>query len=329
MKLSNFALLSSVASTSLAVIFSAPVRAASFNYNDLQLIQARPLTFTDSLNFFGGTSSDNQGYVAFFNVVDPNVLDAGHLEVSLNDPALSIAPYYASGRNASPLVGNTATRAATLNGINGFSNFSNYVTTNSISISDLGYGFGAKSNQDFRQTWNLGADLFGQNWLGSPTSTVEERIYAANPNAVERFMNFGTTKILQFGYSDEHVAFDYGATSGTDDDLEVLFSNPVTVSKELGLSPLLDGLADAFLADVNQSSGGRIQFVSEDEGAPFLAGDFQDPYFIANVRLPLSVRIVSESAATAVPEPSGIGGLLLLGTFGLLNKLKKAFSADR
>jgi hypothetical protein len=325
MKPSIVTLLSSVASTSLAVTFSIPVQAVSFNYDRLQLIEARPLSYTDSLNFFGDPDS-NQGYVAFLNAVDPNAFDAGHLEVSLNDPASSIAPYYATGRNGSPLVGNTATRAATLNGINGFSNFSNYITTNNISLSDLGYGFGVKSNQDFRQTWNLGADLLGQNWLGSPTSAIEERIYAANPNAVERFMNFGTTKILQFSYSDEHVAFDYGATTGTDDDLEVFFSNPVTVSKESGLSPLIDGLADAFLADVNQSSGGRVQFVSEDQGVPLLSGDFQDPYFIAKVRLPLSIRIVTESVPTSVPEPSGIGGLLLLGTVGLVIKLKKAFS---
>ncbi|WP_309731243.1 PEP-CTERM sorting domain-containing protein [Chamaesiphon sp. OTE_75_metabat_556] len=328
MKLSNFALLSSLASTSLAIVFSVPVQAASFNYNDLQLIQSRPLTFTNSLNFFGDPNS-NQGYVAFLNVVDPTALDAGHAEISLNDLPGNIAPYYASGRNGSPLVSNTATRAATLNGINGFSNFSNYVTTNSISISDLGYGFGAKSNQDFRQTWNLGADVLGQNWLGSTTSNVEERIYAANPNAVERFMNFGTTKILQFGYSDEYAIFSFGATTSTNDDFDILFSNPVAVTKEAGLSPLLDGLADAFLADVNPNGGGRIQFVSEDPGAPTSSGSFQDPYFIANVRFPLSIRVVSESAATAVPEPSGIGGLLLLGTFGLLNKLKKAFSADR
>jgi hypothetical protein len=38
MKLSNFALLSSLASTSLAIVFSVPVQAASFNYNDLHWI---------------------------------------------------------------------------------------------------------------------------------------------------------------------------------------------------------------------------------------------------------------------------------------------------
>lgn len=282
------------------------------------MIKARPLPFTNSLSLFGDPAN-NEGYVAFFNV-DPNVPDGGHFEIGLNDPPGNRAPYYASGRHVSPEIGNTATRSATLNGINGFSNFFNYLTNNSISFSDLGYSFGVKSNQDFRKTWNLGDDKLGQDWLASPTSTIEERIYTANPNAVEHFLSFGTTKILQFGYTPEYVAFDYGKTLSNDDDLEVLFSNPVSVAKELGLSPLLDGLADAFLADVNQN-GGLVQFVTEDEGAPVLSASFNNPYIIANVRYPLSIRIVS------VPEPSTLIGILSLGALGLLSALKKALSS--
>lgn len=311
MKPSHFSLLSGA---SLAVIFSIPVQAANFDYDQLQLIQARPLPFTNSLSLFGDPAN-NEGYVAFFNF-DPNAPDGGHTEISLNSPG-NRAPYYASGRHNSPEIGNTATRSATLNGINGFANFFNYLNNNGISFSDLGYSFGVKSGRDFRETWNLGDDQLGQDWLASPTSTIEERIYAANPDAVEHFLSFGTTKILQFGYSPEYVVFDYGATSSNLDDLDILFSNPVSVTKEPGLSPLLDGLADAFLADVN-SNGGLVQFVTEDEAAPDASASVNPPYVIANVRYPLSIRIVS------VPESSTLIGILSLGVLGLLSALKKA-----
>ena len=315
MPISRFSLLSGLATTGFAVALAIPAQGASFDYSQLQLIKARPLSFTDSLSFFG-SPDDNQGYAAFFNS-DVNAPDAGHLEISKNDPLGSRAPYYASGRDFSPDIDDTATRSATLDGINGFSNFFNYISNNSISLSDFGYSFGPKNGQDFQDTWNLGDDKLGEDWLGSPTSTIEERIYTADPNAVERFLTFGTSKILQFGYSPEHVAFDYGATVTDIDNTEVLFSNPVSVTKEEGLSPLLDGLSDAFIADVNQN-GGWVQFVAEDEGALDLSLAFNDPYIIANVRLPLSIR------AVAVPEPSPIIGILGLGTLCLLTKLRKA-----
>jgi hypothetical protein len=323
MKLSIITLLSGVASTNLAVIFSIPVQAASFNYDRLQLIEARPLAYTDSLNFFGDPDN-NQGYVALLNAIDPNAFDAGHPEITLNAPPGSIAPYYAIGRNGSPETGNTATRTATLNGINGFSNFSKYINNNGLSLSNLGYGFGVKSGEDFRQTWNLGSDILGTNWLGSPSSNIEERIYTANPKAVEEFLSFGTVKILNFGYSPKYAAFDRGVTTNNDDDSDTVFTNPVSVTKESGLSPILDGLADAFLADVNRNGNGRVQLIDEDLGSPPLSIGFNYPYAIANVRLPLSIRIIEPET---VPEPSFIGGLLL-GAFGLFFKLKKSLFSE-
>ena len=94
------------------------------------------------------------------------------------------------------------------------------------------------------------------------------------------------------------------------------------MTKEQGLPSLLDGLADAFLADVNQN-GGFVQFVSEDEAAPSASATFNNPYVVANVRFPLSIRIVS------VSEPSTLIGLLGLGTLGLLTTLRKALSASQ
>lgn len=320
MPLSRFSLLSGVATAGFAVALAIPAHGASFDFNQLELIKVVPLSSTDRLSFFGAPT-DNQGYTVFFNS-DVNAPDAGHIEVSKNNLLGSRAPYYASGRNSSPEIGNTATRSATLEGINGFYNFFNYINNNFISLSDIGYGFGVKSGQDFRETWNLGDDIFGEDWLGSPTSTIEERIYTADPNAVERFLTFETNKILQFNYSPENVVFDYGATASSVDNIELLFSYPVSVTKEEGLSPLLDGLSDAFIADVNQN-GGQVQFISEDEGALDLSLAFNDPYVIANIRLPLSVQVV------AVPEPSSILGILGLGTIGFLIKLRKAMLLNK
>jgi hypothetical protein len=291
------------------VLMSSPLgaRAASIDLNQLSLIRSRPIASSTALSFFGAVEN-NQGQTVFLNP-DPSAPDRGHLEISKNANRF-IAPYYAAGRNASPeQIG--ATRAASFTGASGFTGLLNYLTVNNIASDELGFGYGQKSDRDFRETWNLGEDKFGQDWFGSPDSTIGERIYRANPSAVESFLALGNTKIVTFSYSPLYVAFDFGPTPGFDDTIDLFFSDPVTVSKVAGLSPLADGLADALLADVNRA-GNRVQLVVEDFGAPDSTPTFANGLIVANVRLPLSIRVVQ------VNEPSLEYGLLVFGALGFV-----------
>ena len=290
-----FPLLSSLAAVSTAMVLALPVGAANYDYDRLQLIKARPLPSANSLNFFGDPGED-QGYSAFFNF-DPAASDGGHTEIGRNAPPGSRAPYYATGRPGSPALGNTATRSATLETVKGFTNFFQYLQGHNISLNDLGFNFGVRAGRDFRETWNLQGDQWGENWSASSTSNFEERIYSATPDAVESYFTVGNTKILQLGYTPVYTIFDYGQTVDNYDDTDILFSNPVSLSKVPGLPTELNGLADALLKDVKQN-GGALQFLSVDEGAPTASITFNYPYVIANVRFPVYFQIVS------VPEPS-------------------------
>ncbi len=106
------------------------------------------------------------------------------------------------------------------------------------------FSFGPK-NGDFTKSWNLGNDINGENYFSSPTSSLEERIYAANPKEVESFLLLDNTKILSFGYSDIYSFLEYGATTAPDDDSEAIISDPFSVSKVAGLLGEFDGLANA------------------------------------------------------------------------------------
>jgi hypothetical protein len=96
------------------------------------------------------------------------------------------------------------------------------------------------------------------NWSGNLGSSVEERIYQANPAEVFSGLFFDGTKIVDFGYSDIYEILDYGGTQLGNDDTIVAYSDPVSASKEAGLNPVNDGLADAILADI-VVAGGKIQ----------------------------------------------------------------------
>jgi hypothetical protein len=246
---------------------------------------------------------------------------AGHTETSLNSPG-NPAPYYAAGIDFSPENVPGATRAATLlNNITGFSNFATFLTNNSINVDRIGFSFGPK-NGDFTKSWNLGDDINGQNYFSSPTSSLEERIYAANPKEVESFLLLDNTKILSFGYSDIYSFLEYGATTAPDDDSEAIISDPFSVSKVAGLLGEFDGLANAFLVDVGSN---KVQLVSED--AAVVPDDvFIDPSIgplnpVVSIQFPLQLRIVS------TPEPSVTLGLMSLGIIAvgcrLKNKIRK------
>jgi hypothetical protein len=208
-----------------------------------------------------------------------------------------------------------------LNNITGFSNFATFLTNNSINVDRIGFSFGPK-NGDFTKSWNLGNDINGENYFSSPTSSLEERIYAANPKEVESFLLLDTTKILSFGYSDIYSFLEYGATTAPDDDTEAIISNPFSVAKVAGLLGQFDGLANAFLADVGSN---KVQLVSEDAAVVpdqvFVDGSLGALNPVVSIRFPLQLRIVS------TPDPSVTLGLMSLGIIAvgcrLKNKIRK------
>lgn len=293
------------------------VQAATFNFDSLQYISTRPIESEDTLFFFGAPS-DNQGFTGFFNQ-DPAAPDRGHTEISLNSPG-NIAPYYTTGRENSPEEPpNGATRSATLDNITGFSNFFSYLTNNNILLSDIGFGYGQKSDRDFTATWNLGDDILGQDWFASPDSTLEERIYAANPDDVEIYLSYGTNNIVNFGYTPFYNALEYGSTPSSVDDSEAVLTETITANRVAELDPLAAGLADAFLLDV-ANAGGSIQVVIEDAQVPDLSFASGNGFNVASIPFPVSLRAVPSAT---VPEPSSVIGLFMFGALGAVSRLKK------
>lgn len=294
--------------TATAVVLTPiTVEAQSFDYNRLENFSVRPIESNDILYLFGDPSQ-NEGYVVFSNE-DPNAPDAGHIGLR---PDAFRTSYYTAGRENSPDPSG-ATRSATLENITGFSNFFNYLNSNNIPLSSIGYGYGPKSDQDLTKTWNLGEDKLGQDWFGSPDSLIEEDLYRANPNDVETYLSYGTTKLITFGYIDVNFISvdDNPGTLGTN----IFLSEPSPAFKEAGLDPLASGLADAFLRDV-AAGGGLVQQLSEDQPQlSDLSFSASQGYQVINLPLPLELR--------AVPEPSSTLGLLACGAMGAVFYLKK------
>jgi hypothetical protein len=300
-----------------AVCAPLPVQAASFNFNSLQNIPSRPIESNDKLNFFGDPF-ENQGYTAFFSI-NPAVPDCSYREISLNSPG-NIAPCYTTGRPRSPEEpASGATRSATLNNVTGFSNFFSYLTSNNIPLSSIGFSYGQRSDRDFTDTWSLGAGIRGQDWFASENSTLEERFYRANPDDVEIFISYGTSQIVNIGYSPIYTVFEYGPTPLTDDDFEAGFTDPVTASKVAGLDPLAAGLADAFLQDV-ANAGGNVQLLIADSGVEDVNFTTGNGYGVIRLPFPVSLRAVP---SVAVPEPCSALGLLMFGALGAVSHLKK------
>jgi hypothetical protein len=222
------------------------------------------------------------------------------------------------GRHASPEPNNTATRSASLESVTGFSNFFNYLNSNTIPLSSIGFSYGQKTDRDFTKALNLAEDQLGQDWFATADSPIEERIYRANPADVEDFLIYGTTKIITFGYSDFYFAVDNGATPDFTDNFNVFLGDPVPAFKVAGLDPLASGLADAFLQDV-ADGGGSIQFISED---PDLEVDisFVNGFDVTYIGFPLELRVVKSKS---VPESSSVFGLFMFGALGGVARMKK------
>ena len=282
------------------------VEAAAFNFDSIQNIKTRPIESDTFLSFFGAPK-DGQGYTAFFNL-DPTASDVGHVETSRNSPG-NIAPYYTTGRNASPEEPTVnTTRSASLIGNSGFSLFGDYIAKNNIALSDIGIGYGQKEGVSFTKTWNLGDDIQGQDWFGGPDTTLEERIYQANPNDVEIFLTVGNQKIIDFGYTPFYSFLEYGETPLPGDDSEAVYSEPIFASKYEGLAAFESGLADAFLTDVS-SAGGSVQVVYQDVQVEDIGFTTGNGYGVLRLPFPVDLRAVS---AKSVPEPSAIFGMVLL-----------------
>lgn len=305
-----------------------PVQAAAFNYDyndNLKFISTQPIDSSNTLDF-QGSPSDNQGAVGFYNL-DPAAPDHGHVEIGLNSrgtalpPIPNNAPYYTSGAPGSPQVPPTsATRTSTFDGTTtGFTTFNSYLKDNGIPASNIGFDFGQKSGLDFTKTWNLGSDTRGVDWSASPNTPIEERIYRANPNNVQISLFDGKTKIIDLGYSNLYSVEDYGAKPTFDDDFESNFTDVVTAKKVPGLDTLDDGLADAFLKDVN-AAGGGVQVVSEQLGSPDIQFPTGNGYGILNISFPTELRA---GTIAEVPEPSSALGLLIVGAWGAVSYLKK------
>jgi hypothetical protein len=318
MRTNRLSLLLGLTST-VAVTAPLSAQAASFNFDSIQNIQIRPIESQDKL-FFNGESSDNQGYTGF-NSANPSVVGrVGHKEISKNSPATGFAPYYTTGRHASP-ASTGATRSTTLqnNNNSGFSNFFNYLNTNNISVDSIGFSYGQKNIPEYTKTWNLGDDILGKDWFASPETTLEERIYQANPNDVEVFITYGNTKIVNLGYTPFYSFLEYGPTPETADDSEAVLTEPVGVYKVAGLDPFATGLADAFLQDVT-NAGGNIQVVYQDIQVPDLDFSSGNGFNVASIRFPVELRAVS---GVKVSEPTALIGISILGALALIDRLKK------
>ncbi|MFH7029834.1 MAG: PEP-CTERM sorting domain-containing protein [Heteroscytonema crispum UTEX LB 1556] len=303
--------------TAASVWLSPSARAATFDFDQLKNISSRPIDSDNRLQLFGNPA-DKQGYTAFFNL-DPSALDSGHGDISLNASGNG-APYYVTGRQGSPEVpASGATRTSTVADIVGFPTLSSYLTNNSIPLSSIGFSFSQKSDRDFTKTWNLGNDRLGEDWFASPDSPIEERIYKANPDDVETFLSFGTTKILNFGYSNIYSVLNYGSTTALADDIDSAFTDPVSATKVAGLDPLTEGLANALLQDVN-AAGGKVQLVIEDNDVQVPTFTTGNGFGVLNFRLVGSLRAVRPAT---VPEPNSVSGLLLFGSLGGVFSLKK------
>lgn len=215
---------------------------------------------------FNGNLAQGYGVAGYMNEVEGNA-DSGHLleNVVLNAPIIPDGPgsrnltahYYVSGREAGPFA-NGASDTAFASGLTAMNTTAAYVNNQTLNLSLLTFRFGPNNGQPHTSSWNLGADQLNVNWSGNLGSSVEERIYQANPAEVFSGLFFDGTKIVDFGYSDIYEILDYGGTQLGNDDTIVAYSDPVSASKEAGLNPVNDGLADAILADI-VVAGGKIQ----------------------------------------------------------------------
>lgn len=236
----------------IAVASSFSLAAQVFNF---------PAQSANRISFEG--TSPGEGVVAFLdwpnwpNYPSTGGSGAGHLvgpSIIKNSPQ-SHACYYSIGRESGPALGRPQNNTAHGLALFGLPATSAYLAQGSVA--SLGYQYGPTGADD-KKTWNLGQDQQGIDWFGNPNSSVENRIYRANPAEVAAKITYGAQAILTLGYSPIYMTIDYGATTDGGDDQIQAFTDAVTLSKVAGLPVFEDGLANALLADIGQF-GGKVQ----------------------------------------------------------------------
>jgi hypothetical protein len=246
--------------------------------------------------------------VAGFSSIAPGAPDYGHglgAAAVQNSPEGTRAYYYLSGMERTP-AGETDTAHGT--SLSGMASTAGYFLANSGSATLFTLRFGS-AGADPARTWNLGADDNGLNWFGNPGSTLEERIYQADPSEVRASLFYQGDELLIFSYSDLYMAIDYGPTQNPNDDTIRAFSDPVAATKASGLAGFNDGLADALLADIGANGGGvQLNFHNIQ---PATRNDLvDDNYLYGTFAFDGALQLVP------VPEPAATAALSGLGLLG-------------
>lgn len=280
---------------------------------------ALPADSGTSLQLSGNPNLETTGIMGFHRLATAQV-DSGHsIEgVILNAPSTGFgspydyrAEYYIADYGHGPYSGNVTDPAARATGQQNLVNFDGAMQNEGANYGDITFYFGPAAGQGLTATWNLGNDTLGQDWYGDLSSSVEERIYTANPAQVTVGLAYLGQPIVTFGYSDLYEIINYGATANTNDDTIQAYSDAVSVFAVAGLGVAEQALADAFLADVAAGGGAAQLRFDTFQPATYIAGPsfewVQSTYSFGG-----SIQIVS-----AVPEPETYGALLgiLMGGF--------------
>ncbi|MGN6555132.1 MAG: hypothetical protein ACTHLW_15600 [Verrucomicrobiota bacterium] len=179
----------------------------------------------------------------------------GHLITSSNAyPAGSIAPYYLTGRERPPQT-TSVDATAQASAVAGFSNFTAAVQSLGLVLGDFKFNYGQRGT-NYTQTWNLETDTFDTDYWLSPASTVEERVYRAQPDQVEMLITYQNTPWIYLSYSPLFWTVDYTSVSALDD-VTKCFSNPMRATPASNLSGAALATAQAFLQDLG--NGGFLQ----------------------------------------------------------------------
>lgn len=281
-----------------------------------------PLDTGIGLHLLGNPAAggNDAGIVGFHRFVDGQA-DSGHAvqNVVLNAPTTGFpspynyrADYYIAALGNGPNAANPNHPAAKATGQSGLTQLDAFMTINALVYSDIAFFFGPKAGEDLTETWNLGADIISQDWYGDLTSSVEERIYQANPDNVVVGLAYQGMPIIEFGYSALYEILDYGPTAENDDDTIQAFSDPVAATAVDALAGDALGLATAFLADVN-ANGGLVQLRFDTfQPISYLVHDSFE-FTSSQYLFSGSIQVVS-----AVPEPSHYALMLGLVSGGFL-----------
>lgn len=236
---------------------------------------------------------------------------SGHSLISQGAPPGAVAYYYLEGAEATGLstpglVPYSATAQTTA--LNNMAATSQVFTDNpGLSKSLLRLRFGPTGAQS--TTWNLGADINGTNYSASAGSPIEDRIYAADPGAVEAALYYNTTKLLTFGYSAMYMIINYQPAPDT----VQAYSDGVSYAAVGGLTGTNHSLAAAIVSDFNAGGGlAQLRFDSIQNATRLDAGGVLGAYGLFSFT----------GTVQAVPEPGtlllsvlGVGGLCLLARF--------------